>query len=342
MSSCSHCGTQRAALQRCSRCKQASYCGAECQNAAWKGHKKLCVTLKEVVERVNEAYHRKDWREILKWEGRMEEMLEHQPDDGCDDILEVFSCAHVGAFDSTGSRDNSLSVARLETRRVEVLGKMLRFRDQGQALCFAADHLLFLEKEQEAEGYFQRARKIAEAHGFFSVECESCLGLGKMAMGGGRDEEGVELMRNALVCVPLCEGDASNLELEVLHYFTHALFQTHAIDEVEPLVARFLEAANAESSNLGHLSFSKLQSLYTSARLHEVLCTCTTCWEPPHTAQPLHATKADSVCRRFHHARIKTHAPVEPRALARHAGDLKRPCGRCALCSTCCAGTRQP
>jgi hypothetical protein len=32
-------------FQRCSRCKHASYCGAECQNAAWQGHKKTCVTL---------------------------------------------------------------------------------------------------------------------------------------------------------------------------------------------------------------------------------------------------------------------------------------------------------
>ena len=45
MGSCSHCGKQREALKRCSRCKQDSYCGAECQNAAWKGHRKSCVSL---------------------------------------------------------------------------------------------------------------------------------------------------------------------------------------------------------------------------------------------------------------------------------------------------------
>ncbi|KAJ1467973.1 hypothetical protein T484DRAFT_2304801 [Baffinella frigidus] len=40
--SCSHCGKIAPALQRCSRCKQASYCGAECQKAAWQLHKKTC------------------------------------------------------------------------------------------------------------------------------------------------------------------------------------------------------------------------------------------------------------------------------------------------------------
>jgi len=34
-------------------------------------------------------------------------------------------------------------------------------------------------------------------------------------------------------------------------------------------------------------------------------------------------------------------AQVEPHSLARHARGLKRPRGRCALCSTCCATTRQ-
>ena len=42
--SCSHCGKQGdAALRRCSRCKQASYCGADCQREAWRQHKELCA-----------------------------------------------------------------------------------------------------------------------------------------------------------------------------------------------------------------------------------------------------------------------------------------------------------
>jgi len=342
--SCSNCGKQRAALKRCSRCKQASYCGAECQTAAWKGHKKTCVTLDEVCEKVNAANLREDWREVLKWEGRMEEMIEHQPDAGCNNIqniLKMFSNAHSMVCNATSSKDNSLSVVRLETRRAEVLGKMQRFRDQGEALCRVADELHFLGKNQEAEGYFQRARKIAEAHGFFSVECKSCLGLGKLAVERGRDEEGVELLRNALVCVPLCEEENPNMELNVLHFFTDALFRTHAIDEVEPLVARFLEAAKAESDKRGRLCYWEFYSLYTSARLHEVLCTCTPVWDLLHTARTLNFTKADSVSHRCHHARIKTYALVKPHALARHAGGLKRPRGRCALCSTSCATTRQ-
>ena len=44
---CSFCGKgakkKGAELKRCSRCKRVWYCGAECQNAGWKGHKKTCM-----------------------------------------------------------------------------------------------------------------------------------------------------------------------------------------------------------------------------------------------------------------------------------------------------------
>jgi len=271
----------------------------------------------------------------------MEEMMENQADATCNVILAKFAGAHMGTFDSRGSKDNQLSIVRLEARRAELLGKMQRFRDQGEVLCRVAEDLPGLGRRQEAVGYFKRARKIAEAHGFFSVECLWCFGFGKLAMEEGRHEEGLELMRNALVCVPLCEEKDTIIELDVLHAFIDALFHTHAIDEAEPLVARFLEVAKAESQKQKCLQISEFRSLNASARLHEVLCTCTPCLEPPHTARPLQATKADSVSHRYHHTRIKTHALVEPHALARHAGGLKRPRGRCALCSTYCTTTRQ-
>ena len=165
MSSCSHCGKQRKTLKRCSRCKQASYCGAQCHNAAWKGHKKSCVSLDDLFEKVNAANLREDWREVLKWEGRMEEMMEEHTDAACSHILRVFANAHRRGFNSTVSEDHCLSIVRLETRRIEVLGMMQRFRDQGEVMCGVADMLLYQDKTQEAAGYFQRARKLGEAQG---------------------------------------------------------------------------------------------------------------------------------------------------------------------------------
>ena len=273
--SCSHCGKEYAVLKRCSVCKHASYCGAACQNAAWKKHKKTCVTLEEVKKRVIAAMEGDDWRETLKWEGRLEQLLEERSDAARLATLECFKWAHTVAWSATASTDqvdHVLAAVRLQDRRIKLLGTMERFRDQGEAMCHAAEYLVDAGKVQEAAAYFQRARDVGAAHGFFSVECKACLGLGNVAMREGRCEEGADLLRNALAASSLRENENDNtMELQALAQLADALFRTHEIDEVEPLVLRFREAAAAESQKLGRVCFRELQSLYASARLLEVL-----------------------------------------------------------------------
>ncbi len=109
----------------------------------------------------------------------------------------------------------------------------------------------------------------------------------------------MERLGSAVAGGPLKEGEDTKYELIGLMALTNALFKTHAIDEVAPLVPRYREAAKAQSQRVGRLGYKELHSLFASARLHEVPCTCTPCWEPPHTARPLHATKADSICYRI-------------------------------------------
>ena len=163
------------------------------------------------------------------------------------------------------------NVVRLQDRRIEILGNMERFRDQGETMCDAAEYLELAGKRQEAAGYYQRARDVGAAHGFFSVECTACIGLGTVAMTEGRHEEGVNLLRNALAAWSLREDeDDTYMELQVLAPLTDALFQTHEIDEVEPLVLRYQETAEAQSRKAGRLCYWELDSLYTSARLLEV------------------------------------------------------------------------
>jgi hypothetical protein len=269
--SCSHCGKEAAELKRCSVCKHASYCGAACQNAAWQKHKKKCVTLEDVRKRVDAAGEGRDWRGVLKWEARMEQLLEGRSDAARNGTLEAFMCAHAFACDATGSTDHALAVVRLEDRRIELLGNIMRFRDQGEAMCEAAGYLVDAGKRQEAAGYFQRARDIGAAHGFFSIECKACCGLGRLAFEEGRHEEGLDLLRNALAASSLRENeDDTFMELKSLTDLINALFLEHKIDEAQPLILRFREAAEAESQKIGRVSFTELESLYASARLHEV------------------------------------------------------------------------
>jgi hypothetical protein len=211
----------------------------------------------------------------------MEELLENSSNWECIADLNVFIIARTMGQLATGSRDRSISVARLQERYVELLGKMERFRDQGEAMCNLARALNFAGKREEGERWLQRARDVGAAHGFFSVESKACVGLGELAMDQGRHEEGVELLRNALAAASLSEHEgeeeSNREELSVLSELIEALFETAAIDEVEPLVVRFRELAKAETARIGGLSYRELWSFCFNTRLHEVPCICPPC-----------------------------------------------------------------
>ena len=190
---CAYCG-KKGADKRCSICKLVWYCGADCQKVGWKGHKKTCAPplppaeceravtamrdayLNDVMKKVKAATTLDDWRGVVKWDWRMEELLEGQPDEGQLTILSAFAWAHESGRISTDSNKHSLSGIEIQKRRVEILGKMERFRDQGEALCAIADKLLCIGKLQEGKTYFQRVRDLGAKHGFFSAECEACAG----------------------------------------------------------------------------------------------------------------------------------------------------------------------
>ena len=274
--SCAHCGKQLLAPKRCSICKQIPYCGAECQKAGWKRHKKTCeppLPLGEVREKVHEATHSHDWRGVLKWEGRMEELMEGRPDAYRDWTLNSFGKAHDSGYRSTGKNDHALAFIRLGQRRVELLGTLERFRHQSTVLCSIAQQCIVLGRRQEATTYFQRSRDLGAQHGFFSAESQACLGLGRLALREGRHEEGLALLRNALVASTLTESDESIHELNALRYLINSLFDTNGIDELEPLIPRHREAAAAQSQKIGRpkIGSAEVQSLCFSARLHEVL-----------------------------------------------------------------------
>ena len=285
---CAHCGKQGMGFKRCSRCQQACYCGAECQNADWKRHKKKCappVPLQDVVTKTNAAHAAGDWLEVLKWEGRLEELmaLGSDSDDFCSGILLRFSNAHRLGSQATGSEDHARPYFGLMERWIPILGKLQRFRDQGEAMCDAADILLTLQRDSEAATWYQRARDVGAAHGFFSLESMACSGLGEAAMDEGRHEEGLALLRNALVAAELNELDDPQYELIAVNALVLSLFETNSIDEAEPLMLRYRVAAKAKSEKEG-FSLWELDSVVCSARLHEVLCFCAPRWEPLLTA----------------------------------------------------------
>ena len=105
-----------------------------------------------------------------------------------------------------------------------------------------------------------------------------------MAVDAGRQEEGLELLRNALVAAELNELDDPEFELEALKALVESLLHTHAIDEVEPLVLRYRNAAKVQAEKEG-VCVAEFDSLLWSARLHEVLRLCT-----PHVGTSNHSS----------------------------------------------------
>jgi hypothetical protein len=182
-----------------------------------------------------------DWREVLKWEERMDEMMAGQPDETRALILRRFLVAHNAGSLSTvsgtlprGSPHHYLSSIRLEEQLIDFLGEMQLFRDQGEEMCALASTLRAAGKRQESSLTYQKARKVGEAHGFFSVECEACLGLGRQKIVEGCNEEGLDLLRNALAASRLSENEGRRTcELPVLRTLIRALFLAEAIVEVE-------------------------------------------------------------------------------------------------------------
>ena len=169
---------------------------------------------------------------------------------------------------ATGVEDHAKTIVGLEKRRIELLGKMQRFRDQSEAMCSCAGSLLLLQRKDEGLRYYQRARDLGAAHGFFSAECSACLGLGKAAIEEGRGEEGVDLLRNAMAAARISENEDV---ISALAALTSTLVDIDAIDEAENLMEEYREAAKAVSRMKGCLNPSEIQSLVTSARVHEVL-----------------------------------------------------------------------
>jgi len=231
------------------------------------------VPLQDVATKINAAHATGDWRVVLKWEGRMEELMAAQSDEDCSRTLAVFAEAHRKEFQATGSKDHARSLVGLVERRIPLLGKLQRFWDQGNAVCNLSGWLRLLHRDREAATWSQRARDVGAAHGFFSLESMACVGLGEAAMEEGRHEEGVALLRNAIVAAELNELDDPTYELNALQSLIKVLFKANSLDELEPLVLRYREAAKAQSEKVD-FCFAEFNSLLCSAELHEVLCLC--------------------------------------------------------------------
>ena len=286
-SNCSHCGATSTKLKRCLRCMQVSYCGAECQRAAWKvGHKKTCVkqmSYMDILDKLGVADKACDWRGVLEFEFRFEQLMSLaetlENSATISDILcNTFLRAHTMEAMELGAT-GSLKAARVQVRRLDFQGRLGHWREQGDTMCDIAQTLISCDEGEcgehhleEAKRYLQLARDLHATKEIFSAECRACFVLGQLAMKEGREEEGLELFRQSLSAAPFDEYEDHRTEYLVLAVFTDALFKRNAWDELDTLVSRFREVGKATSLKAGQLEYAELHSLYVAARFHQVRC----------------------------------------------------------------------
>eukprot|EP00942_MAST-04A_sp_MAST-4A-sp1_P014387 g14387.t1 len=57
---CSYCGERKKKLQQCTACKEARYCGRECQKKHWKNHKVRCKKIQKAKQKRDEKREKKN------------------------------------------------------------------------------------------------------------------------------------------------------------------------------------------------------------------------------------------------------------------------------------------
>ena len=57
---CSYCGARKKKLQQCTACKEARYCGRECQKKHWKNHKVRCKKIQKAKQKRDEKREKKN------------------------------------------------------------------------------------------------------------------------------------------------------------------------------------------------------------------------------------------------------------------------------------------
>jgi hypothetical protein len=258
---------------RCSICKTEKYCGTTCQKSAWKEHKGKCkapLSLSEVWAKMVAAHNSQDWVKVLECTPHMEEMLsiETLTESAKIDILMMCSMGYRRRQECLGGMDDIVTMMSIETRRGDMFRNMSHFRDEGETWCFVGDLLSYMDDTDKAIKQYQKTRYIGEQHGFFILECISCMGLGKEFIKQGRVEEGLDLLRNARLAAPLCELDEDNLELQSIDVLTRALVDQHILDEAWALIPKFGELSRKKSPNTSNVDMTDINYLFTKARIH--------------------------------------------------------------------------
>jgi len=268
---CAGCGQSDADMQRCSTCKEVWYCSVSCQNNNWRKHKKKCkpkISAKDMLMVTQRAWTEENWAGVISYEDHLAEMVAPHPDEITLSIVTMLWYAHIQLAEeshhrfslSGGLRRKIKHLAasdRLQERKIETLGGMQQFLNQGEEMYTQGDIILqrmVVRKKQEgweeisddvakmsvaAATWFEKTRQVAEKHGLFALESRACYGLAKMSIDADQITEAVELMGNAITAGK-CDNSYLH-ESEAIENLIEMMLQTRQTEKFEMMIVAYHE-----------------------------------------------------------------------------------------------------
>jgi hypothetical protein len=191
---------------------------------------------------VRTAHFDNKWEPIIGYQWRMQDLFhvvqEHHGLRAAWDVLRVFIDAHMSGYHSTGDEDHLVWFRRLTERSIKICNTLQQFRTQAETMCSLGHVLRVVGEFDDARMMYLEAGRIAEHHGFLSVESAVCLGLGLMHMESGDEEYGVKLLRNAVLAIDFSVEPSTSHVLKSLESLSVSLFKTGDTDGLETVVLR--------------------------------------------------------------------------------------------------------
>jgi len=205
---------------------------------------------------VRTARASRDWSGVLRWESRLEELLLTLDEVRHPQLIFDFA-------DTNFHRGHYAKAASLFQRRVQLLGKMERFREQGVDMCRVGECFVSLNDAKGADTWYQKARTLAEKHGCYELEGRACLGLGRVELYmRGRMQEAEELLRHALSVLDFVEGKDETFERDIKKELATVLMLTDRYEEAGPLIPRLRKLAERAWAD----PFERVQALDFAVR----------------------------------------------------------------------------
>ncbi|KAJ1467397.1 hypothetical protein T484DRAFT_3631362 [Baffinella frigidus] len=134
------------------------------------------------------ASRTRNWSSVVLWTPHAPDLVYNKQLSAQEQILHMFTFAMRKRYEATACDKYQHNYEEMTFMRIGLLGQIMHFRDQAALLCQKAEEKISepfdAVRFDSAAGLFKKAHKIAEEHGFISIESRVWAGRGQMSWCG--------------------------------------------------------------------------------------------------------------------------------------------------------------